>query len=468
MGDFVTLNSETQFINHVLNLNYVDIPESVTAYTKLLIRDTIAVGIAGRGLHLSENVLKSALLWGAPLSNQKGSLLGRSQKLPFTAAAFVNGFQIHCQEYDCVHETAVVHPLATILSALLSAAEQESCQGNPVDGKTFIAAMIGAVNIATGLGLAVSSPLKFFRPATAGIFGATLGIAKIREYDFDMASNALGLALAHCSGTMQAHVEGKATLPIQIANAARGAVMACDLAASGLEGPSACLEGPYGYMPLYEDEWDLEPIVQSLGKVWRIQDVNFKVYPTGRAAQGGLLAIEIFNEQFASKPNYEVSNIDKIILSGPPIINRLVGRPYIENMGVNYARLCFAYLASVALINKGLGLTDFSQTQLNDCHFADLAKRISVTENDISDPAAFVPQKLEVYFKSGDTHVIEVNVMPGTTDLPFSSDDQLKKIKNCLKFGLGEVSELALSDFIGYVDRLDQKADSSNLLKLFP
>ena len=39
------------------------------------------------------------------------------------AAAFMNAWQMHNQEYDCLHEGAVVHAMATVLPAALAAAE---------------------------------------------------------------------------------------------------------------------------------------------------------------------------------------------------------------------------------------------------------------------------------------------------------------------------------------------------------
>jgi len=63
----------------------------------------------------------------------------------------------------------------------------------------------------------------------------------------------MGCALAQCAGVMQAHVEGKPTLPVQIAGAARAAVVACDLAEAGLHGPESALEGPFGYFNMFEE-----------------------------------------------------------------------------------------------------------------------------------------------------------------------------------------------------------------------
>jgi len=218
---------------------------------KTFILDSLGVGIAGANAPFNESVFKTAMFWG---SGNDAHLWGRGLKAPTATAAYLNGFQIHSMEYDCVHEPAVVHPMAAIFAA--TAAEVERQEN--VSGMALIEAIIIAVDVAIELGVTAVTPLKFFRPATASLFGATLAVARLRGFDEATAMSAMGCALAQCAGVMQAHVEGKPTLPVQIAGAARAAIVACDLAQAGLDGPESSLEGPFGYLKLFEDEADPE------------------------------------------------------------------------------------------------------------------------------------------------------------------------------------------------------------------
>lgn len=232
-----------KFAQYALTQN--SFPDSAYASAKTFVLDSLGVGIAGSHAPFSDSIFQTVQSWG---SGHAAHLWGRGLKAPVTSAAYMNGFQIHSMEYDCVHEPAIVHPMATIFAAL--SAEAESQGG--VTGLQLLEAVIIAVDIAVELGVAVTSQLKFFRPATAGLFGATLGIARLRGYDSSTALSAMGCALAQCAGVMQAHVEGKPTLPVQIAGAARAAVVACDLAENGLHGPVQALEGAFGYFKMFE------------------------------------------------------------------------------------------------------------------------------------------------------------------------------------------------------------------------
>ena len=422
--------------DHALGLDFDAIPPQAKAAARTFLTDSIGVGIAGVNARLATEIYETACGWGECVDTG-AFVLGRGHSLPPPSAAFVNAFQIHCQEFDCVHETAVVHPMATILPALMATAQAHG----DIHGSTFLTALIGAVDVAAGIGIAATSPLKFFRPGTAGLFGATLGCARLRGFDPETARNAMGIALAHCSGTMQAHIEGKPTLAVQAANASRAAVMACDLAAAGVEGPQDVFEGPYGYFALLEDEYEPQAAVRDLGRVFRMCEVSHKTHPTGRAAQGGLgavrQAIETMGWAGAEGAARDGDTIASATLHAPPIINRLVGRPYKSGLSVNYARLCFPYLAATMLLRGDVRFQSFEAEALADQAVGALAERIEVVVNDVTDESTFTPQTLVVKMASGEVVEATINHQPGAPDDPLSQEQQWSKFQMCLDFGLG-------------------------------
>jgi 2-methylcitrate dehydratase PrpD len=419
-------NPAETFARHALGATLEAMPPAAIHAAKTFILDTLGVGIAGAKAAHADDVLRAARGWGGAGISEAAHVWGSGARLPAPQAAFVNAFQIHCQEYDCVHEAAVVHPLATILSALIADVER----AGPVSGGDFIPALAAAVDVATGLGIAVSSPIKFFRPATAGIFGATLGIARLRKLALETTMNALGYALAFASGTMQAHVEGKPALPVQIANASRGALMAIDLAIAGLPGPQDVFDGPFGYLSLFETTSDLAPVLSSLGKLWRIAEVSWKPFPTGRAAQGGIVAVQDLRAQGVTP-----ENLVSLELSGPPIIKRLVGRPLISPLPPNHARLCFQYSGAVTLLRGTVGLEDFTPARLNDPVTHALGAKITVIDDGSPNPAAFTPQTAIATLTDGTSRTAHVEKLFGSPGFPLTHAQHLEKFRACAAFG---------------------------------
>jgi len=446
------------FANYALTQSVFS--DSAYDSSKTFILDSLGVGIAGSKAPFNEAVFNTAMSWGA---GESAHLWGRGMKAPTATAAYLNGFQIHSMEYDCVHEPAVVHPMATIFAAISAEVDR---QGG-IAGFQLMEAVIVAVDVAVELGVSVKSPLKFFRPATAGLFGATLGIARLRGFDEMTAMSAMGCALAQCAGVMQAHVEGKPTLPVQIAGAARAAVVACDLAEAGLYGPESSLEGPFGYFKMFEDEADAQSAADRLGKVHRITEVSWKPFPTGRAAQGAIVLVQELMKQGVTFDNLEV-----LTLSAPPIIPRLVKRPIPENMTANYARLCFPYLAPIVLMRGTVGLDDFTEADLHSPIILEASKKIKIEINHITDPAEFVPQSMTARLKNGEEKIAMIGKLFGSPGDPLSREQHIEKFRSCVSFGfknaaLSDVNADSIANrLIELVDNLERSEDCSELFSL--
>jgi len=444
------------FVEHARSTRWESLPEAARAAVKIFLLDTIGVGIAGSVAPLAQPIRMVAgagsLVTGG-VARCLGGGMGRPQDV-----AFVNGFQIHCQEFDCVHEPAVVHPMATILAALLAECDAQGCVSGPELG----AAISVAVDLATGLGVAAKSPIRFFRPATAGIFGATLGVAKLKGMEADEMANALGYALAFASGTMQAHAEGKPALPVQIANAASGAVRAAELAQHGVEGPQASLDGPFGYLTLFEEVSDLEPVLAGLGRVHRITEVSHKPFPTGRAAQGGIVLM-----QRMRRHGVAADEIESLQLLAPPLIRRLVGRPLKPGMDANYARLCFQYSGAVAYLRGAVGLSDFTPDRFADADIFALGRRIQVLDDGDPDPAAFTPQTLHLRRKNGADIVETIDTLFGSPADPLSPDENQAKFRNCVaQRWTGARGELIFERLVSAVSALETLEDARTLTRL--
>lgn len=363
------------------------LPGPVRAAALHLLEDSLAVGAAGATAPGAAGVLQAARGWGA---GNDARVLARRSRLPAAAAAFVNGFQIHCLEWDAVHEQAVVHALSTVTAALGAAVDRRG----GCDPEEALTALAVGVDIASGLGLATRSALRFFRPATAGCIGAALAIAHLERTD--ALADVLGLAYSQCAGTMQAHVEGSIALPLQIAVAARAAVTANDLARAGLTGPHDALEGPFGYFRLF-DEGDLTSYTRDLGRIWRIGEVSVKPFPCGRASHAALATLDTLRRE----EGLDAARIRRIEMYSPPLIGRLVGRPLDPSMSPATARLCLPLLAALMLTDGRIDPRRFEPPTFADPQIRALAARVRVLDDGNPDPNALSPQRLVLHLADG-------------------------------------------------------------------
>lgn len=425
-------------IDHALALRWDDIPGAVRGKALTFVQDSLAVGVAGRNAAHADDVLAMVQGWG---QGEAAGVLGRpGVRLPAPSAAFVNAFQIHGQEYDCVHEPAVLHPMATVLAALLAEAER----GDPVSGEQFLTAVVAGVDVAVTLGIAAPDALMFFRPATAGIFGCVAAVARLRAMPRDMALDAFGHAMAFASGTMQAHLEGKPALPVQVAHAARSSLDAVDLARAGMPGVAHPLDGPFGYFALMEKREELAAALARLEQGHRITEVSWKPFPTGRAGHGGIVSVQRLMERHGLTADV----LDSLEYHAPPLIHRLVGRPAKPGMERGYARLCLPFLAAVTLLRGTVSLGDFQRGTLDDPAVLALAARIRVVADGNTDLAAFVPARALARTVDGGELVEDVAAQFGSPEWPLSEAEHLGKARSCLAFADMEDRHAALADAV--------------------
>lgn len=444
-----------RLVRHVAATRFQDLPAAAVTAVKTFCLDTIGVSVAGTSAQYAAEMRAAARGWS---NDSEAAVLGLGDRLPAGSAAMVNAFHAHNQEFDCVHEAAVVHPLTTIQSAALAYAER----AGGVAGRELILALALGVDVATSIGMAAKTGLRFFRPATAGVFGATAAVGRLAGLDAVRLKNALGLAYAQNAGTMQSHVEGGPALALQMGFAAGAAVRAVDLARAGLPGPHDVLEGPFGYFRLYEGEWDLEPVWAELGTVWRITQLSHKPFPTGRAAHGGLDGIL----QLRTVHGLQADDVARLTLAAPPLIHQLVGRPAKPGMDVTYARLCFQYVGALALLNGRVDVGDFSPERLVDPRVHDLAQCIELVPDGNPDPNALAPQAVTVYLKDGRTLRVDVPHTLGSPERPLSREQHLAKFRRCWSCGAQPLADAAAEELIRLIDGLDDLDNSNALVAL--
>jgi aconitate decarboxylase len=418
------LTREQQLLAYIQGARFDALDSAAVGAASIFTLDSLGVGLAGSRVALSTS-LRTVLAdsWGSATTSTGARVWGSGERLPAPQAAMVNAYQIHNQEFDCVHEAAVVHPMAVILACLLASSERiGGCSG-----RNFVTALAVAVDVATILGMSASQPMRFFRPGMCGAFGAVAGVALIEGLSPEQTHNALGIVYSHLGGTMQAHVEGSAMLPLQVALNARNALAAVDLARAGFDGPRQFLDGQFGFFSLMEDAGNADRAFALLGRESQLPHISHKPFPTGRAAHGGLDGVISLQRQHG----FSVHDIASIQVAAPPLVRRLVDRPALAEMGHNYAKLCLGYVIACQLLEGEVSLDAYSACSIADVDKLELASRVSMIANDVDDPNALAPQTVTVNLRSGARHTVHLPAVLGHPQRPLERSQYLQKFRNC-------------------------------------
>jgi aconitate decarboxylase len=415
---------EGAFAEHAARTRFADLPPQAVAKARTFLLDTLGVAAAGTSGARVADVARLAASWGeAP---EATSWLDGA-RLSAGSAAIVNAYLIHCLEFDCVHEGAVVHPMATILSAVLAWSEREALRGRPVSGERLVAALCVGVDVAGLIGVATDSPVRFFRPATAGGFGAVAAIGSLAGAEAETIRSAFGHMYGQTSGTLQPHLEGSPLLGLQIGFNARGAIEACDLAAAGMGGPLDVFTGRYGYFTLIEENVHPDRVEKALGREWQIEKLSHKPFPSGRLTHGVVHALRDLMRDEGFAPD----DVAEITCRVPPLVRRLVGRPDIPDPASNYAKLCLPFVAGVFLAKGRCDVPDFRGEALRDPRVHAFASRVRIEPDGNTNENALDPQEFIVTLASGARHVKHLPHTYGHPAVPLTAEENEEKFCRC-------------------------------------
>ncbi len=415
-------------VQKLLEFALGDAPQLATDQTiqtaAKFLTDTLGCALAGSG-----SATNAALHEAFKKNSGDYVIPGRTRNQSKECAALLTAHAIHCLEWDAVHEPAVVHAMSVTTGALWA-----ELQDNPhISGRQLLECIIVGVEIASRLGVATDAPLRFFRPATAGLLGATAAICRMRGLDIATASNATGLAYSQIQGTMQAHLEGTSALAVQVALSARASLDACDMAEAGLTGPHDILSGAFGYFTLIEEGAETGLFLEDLGNRYSVDELSIKPYPTGRASHGALSMLM----KHVSSGEVAAANFSSLTAEVPPLIHRLVGRPYKPDMTEAYARLCLPFLVGLVLEDGTINPTRFTLNDFADRKVADHAAKVAVQIDNNPDPNALAPQRIIITLKDGQTISEAVPATLGAPGNPLS--DAALKQKFMLAVSISQV-----------------------------
>ena len=403
-------------LDHIAATSFDVLPSDLVAATNLVVADTIACGLIGsaeakasivRGVQFTHYGYGGVPVWGT------------DQLLSPVGAGMANGYQVHCLEYACVHETATVHTMSVIFPAVIAYADRFG----QVSGKDVIAAINIGNDVAALLGLAATRGAGFFRPGVCGAMGAGTAIAKLAALDRPSTTELFGLIYSQLSGTMQAHTEASMALPLQIAFNVRNVLTAFEMVRMTLTGPVDVFGGPYGYFQLFEPEDNAEPFLGELGTVWRTGEISFKPFPSGRASHGAIDALSRLKQVH----DFTAEDVERIDLTIPPFVARLANRPVKDPMDGPYARLCLPYLVASLLMDGTIDVSTYSLEKMDDPARHALAEKVHFEVDESARVNALSPQRIDVTLTGGRKLMEHVPALPGHPDNPMSEGQHRAK-----------------------------------------
>lgn len=429
-----------------------DIPANVAEHAKLHLLDTLGCGLAAHALDIAAEGRTAMSELGG---EAQATVIGLETFLPGANAAFANAMLCHGLDFDDTHSDSVSHVSTVTCPAALAAGEAGGRSGRDV-----LAAIVGANEVVTRLGMAASGEFhrRGFHPtAICGVFGATAAAARLRGLDAERATSALGIAGSMASGVFAYLEDGTPTKPIHPGWAAHGGVLAARLAQLGAEGPPSVIEGKFGlyhaYLAAEQGQVDIEAQLADLGSRWETPRIAYKPYPACHFMHGSLGATA------EAAAGLSPDDIEEIVVTVPAAGVSLVLEPAESKVAPRSeyeGKFSLQYSTAAMIVHGRVGISTYSDEAIADPRVLDLARKVRYETKDYETyPAAF-PGGVRIRTKSGRTIEADFPYQRGGPENPLSSDEVRAKFRENASLAL---SDETLEELEGAILTLEEQDD---------
>ncbi len=420
----------------------------------------------GTGPEPWEAVRRLMIAWGG---TPESSAIGVASRLPAPSAALLNGTLAHSLDFDDTHLPSVLHPSASVVPAVLAAADTRGSSGL----ETLIAIAVGD-EICNRLGMGSYDPSIrnsiFFEhglhaTSICGTIGGAAAVALLLGLDSEGVANAMAIACSMGAGLIEANRTGGTIKRVHCGWAAHAAVVSAQMAEAGITGPPTVFEGRFGFYEALSRSWhDADAIVGGLGERWELLRTFYKPYPSNHFTHAGIdAAIAMRTEH-----GLDHRDIASMELGLPAPVLRSIAEPRDEKIRPKsgyHAKFSGPFTVATALLGGGgLGvyLDDFTDAHAADPERLRLAAAVTCVADDACTeifPHQF-PAVLRVTTRRGATLEVRIDANRGGPENPMSFEEL------SLKFSLNAGRALSTADVSGLHDAVRSLSSRPTPLQL--
>lgn len=363
-----------------------DIPDAVMRHALRTFVNFVGCAVGGSRHEMAERTEQAMLPLAA---NGECRVIGRPTRTTAVTAALLNGIVGAVNAFDDTHAEAIIHPGPPVGAALVAIS---GAIARPVRGDAFLLACCWGLEIACRLSKAISvapaaGPMGWSQTGVGGTAAAAAACANLLGLDEERTLWAIGTAASLSSGLRVAH--GSMAMHLAPAQAAATGVQSALLAQAGVTGPTAAIEGRYGFFELFADTASMDHLLSGLGTRFELLDNTFKAYPAGIVIQAVIDACLALRPAEGLAPEQIVA----VLLEVPSVTAALTDRP--NPSGLFEAQVSSQHWAAATLLQGAAGLEQAQLSTIEDPAVAQVRSRCRMIERpDLDADAAIVSVEL--------------------------------------------------------------------------
>jgi 2-methylcitrate dehydratase PrpD len=441
---------------YIAGSRFDELPRPLVEHIKLLVLDTIGVGVFGASLPWSERLRATAQAMEAP-----GRVSVWCTPLAFSAptAAMINATAVHAFELDDIGPGG--HNGSVTLSSALAMAQHRG----KLPGRDLINAIVVGIETAArvneSVGRVPHEGLGFHGPGLYGTFAAVASASHALGLPTDDVVHALGHAGQQAASLMFTHHGGMGKR-LLAGQAARGGTFGALLAANGYTNAPNVFEAEYGGFcsahtgnrapPAY----DLTQLTRDLGRTYHTGSVRPKMWACRVPNHGSLEAIK----ELRRKHPIPVDDVKELRIRLSKGYLQNVAWPYAPTT-ITSAQLNLYYVAAIMLLENDVLLEQFTEEKIRDPRVLELIKRISITHEPSLDGKGYTAgNPIEIELRDG-TVLSACGKARGGLDNPVSREEIVEKFR---KVTAPRLTPAAQDAIIEQCCRLEAADDVSALI----
>jgi len=374
-------------------------------------------------------------------------------------AATMNGYLIHGLDYDDTHIAGIIHPTASVLPAVLSAAAMTGASG-----REMLTAYVVGIETATRIGACAKSAFHqvgFHPTGMVGIFGCVLAAGRLMGLNATQLAHAQGLAVSMAAGSMEFLEDGAWNKRFHPGWAASSALTAVALAREGFVGATRPYDGRFGLFNIYGGkftDWiDLTGISAGLGTVWELMNTAIKPYPTCHFTHAAIDAALVLRDRCPA------AQIAQIAVRVPQQVFGTICEPEANKLRPKNdydAKFSVQYLVATALVHGRLGLAELEPAFLTDPDTLALADKTTCAPfGEGPFPKAY-SGAVKVTLTDGTVHEHSEPVNRGAADRPLTNAEIVAKYRANAALWAGPGKVAAMESALLALDATGQAVDA--------
>jgi 2-methylcitrate dehydratase PrpD len=241
-------------------------------------------------------------------------------------------------------------------------------------GKALLAAVVAGNEVMIRIGRATGHTNEargFHAPGTTGPFGAAVACAHLLGLDAGGMANAIGIAGSLAGGLLEfARGDGGMVKRLHLGRASEAGVLAASLAASGFAGPRTAIEGQFGFLRVFCDEFDLSQLRRGLGRDYVTLSTVLKRYPVHATAHAPVTAVR----DLQTAHRFSGNDVDTITVTAT--VRMIERHNILEPPDLMLAQYSIPFCVALALFREARDPESYDESALANPEIRTLTRRV--------------------------------------------------------------------------------------------